>query len=121
MPSRGEVWLASLGAGRSGEPGKNRPVLIVSVDDISVGMSDELLVVVPISSSRESSTLRPSIAPAEGVTRHSVALCRGIRAVARSRLLRRLGAVTPETLERVTKTLALILDIPTAGSVRTGE
>lgn len=24
-PRRGEIWLASLGAARKGEPGKNRP------------------------------------------------------------------------------------------------
>jgi mRNA interferase MazF len=58
-PHRGEVWLVSLGAARKGEPGKNRPVIVVSVDEILTGVEEELHVVVPISSSRASGRLTP--------------------------------------------------------------
>jgi mRNA interferase MazF len=34
-PQRGEIWLTSLGAARKGEPGKNRPAIVVSVDEMS--------------------------------------------------------------------------------------
>lgn len=108
---RGEVWLVSLGAARKGEPGKNRPAIIISVDQILSGVEDELVVVVPLSSSRAPSPLRPRVAPAEGVDAESLAICRGVRAVARSRLLRRLGEVTPETLHEVEQGLAKILGI----------
>jgi mRNA interferase MazF len=113
-PRRGELWLVSLGAGRAGEPGKNRPAVVVSVDEILTGVGDELVVVVPVSSSSPGSPLRPPVSPAEGVDADSVAVCRGVRAVARTRLLERLGTSTPGTMHEIEDALALILGIHTA-------
>lgn len=110
-PHRGEIWLVSLGAARKGEPGKNRPAVIVSVDEILAGVDDELVVVVPLSASRAPSPLRPSVYPAEGVDEESAAICRGVRAVSRRRLLRGVGAVKPATLAEIERALALILGI----------
>ncbi|HYM53840.1 MAG TPA: type II toxin-antitoxin system PemK/MazF family toxin [Solirubrobacteraceae bacterium] len=110
-PRRGEVWLVSLGAGRPGEPVKNRPAVVVSVDELSTGGADELVVVVPLSSSRSPSALRPEVSGVEGVDRPSRAICRGIRAVARGRLLRRLGVLAPATIAEIERALALILDL----------
>lgn len=110
-PSRGEVWLVAMGAARAGEPGKNRPAVVVSVDRLTTGAADELIVVVPLSSSRAPSLLRPEVSPKEGVDRASRAICRGIRAVARGRLLHRTGALTPATLSEIERALALILGL----------
>lgn len=113
-PRRGEIWLTSLGAARKGEPGKNRPVIVVSVDEIATGLEDELIVVVPLSSSRAVSPLRPQVSPHEGVERDSVAVCRGVRAVARRRLHRRLGEAKLDTLHEVERALGMILGIEAA-------
>lgn len=110
-PRRGEVWLVSLGAARTGEPGKNRPAVVVSVDALNVCAPDELVVVVPLSSSRAPSALRPEVSGIEGLDRQSRAICRAIRAVARARLLRRLGALAPETLLEIETALALLIGI----------
>jgi mRNA interferase MazF len=110
-PHRGEIWLVSLGAARAGEPGKSRPAIVVSIDEISAGVEDELLVVVPLSSSRARSELRPDVSPDEGVDSPSAAICRGVRAVARSRLMRPIGKARPETLREVQLALAMILGI----------
>ncbi len=110
-PKRGELWLVALGAVRAGEPGKHRPAVVVSVDEILAGVDDELVVVVPVSSSPAGSPLRPPVSPAEGVDADSVAICRGVRAVARSRLLERLGTLRPETIHKVDRALALILGL----------
>jgi mRNA interferase MazF len=112
-PRRGELWLVALGAARSGEPGKHRPAVVVSVDEILTDIDDELVVVVPVSSSYSGSPLRPRVLPSEGVDTESVAICRGIRAVARSRLLERLGTLTPATIRQIERALALILGIRT--------
>ncbi len=117
-PRRGEIWLVSLGAARKGEPGKNRRAVIVSVDEISAGVEDELLVVVPLSSSRAPSPLRPSVSPTEGINEESAAICRGVRAVSRQRLLRRVGTVKPETLYEIERALALILCVERTGAPR---
>jgi mRNA interferase MazF len=105
------VWLAALGAARPGELGKNRPVIVVSADFLSVGTVADLIVVVPLSSSRSPSVLRPEVANAEGVDRPSRAICQSIRGVARSRLLGRIGALMPATLAEVESALALALGL----------
>jgi mRNA interferase MazF len=110
-PLRGEVWLVALGAGRTGEPGKHRPAVVVSVDELLAGVDDELVVVVPVSSSRSRTPLRPPITLGEGVDADSVAVCRGIRAVARARLVSRLGAVVPATMREIDRALAEILGL----------
>ncbi len=108
-PRRGEVWLASFGAARRGELGKNRPAIIVSADFIRVGTVADLIVVVPLSTSRTASVLRPELTGAEGLDRPSRAVCQSIRGVARSRLLRRLGVLTPAHFAEVERALGLIL------------
>lgn len=113
-PRRGEIWLTSLGAARKGEPGKNRPAIVVSVDEITIGLEEELIVVVPLSSSRAASPLRPGISPDQGIERASVAVCRGVRAVTRKRLLRQLGKAKPDTLREVEQALGMILGIDSA-------
>jgi mRNA interferase MazF len=117
-PRRGEIWLTSLGAARKGESGKNRPAIVVSVDEISTGLEDELIVVVPLSSSRATSPLRPRISPEEGIERASVAVCRGLRAVTRRRLLRQLGKANADTLGEVEQALGMILGIRGQGSAQ---
>ncbi len=110
-PRRGEVWLVSFGAATRGEPGKHRPAAVVSVDHLSAGTVADLIVVVPLSSSSAPSALRPEVADIEGVDRPSRAICRAIRGVARPRLLRRVGALAPETLAEIDRALKLILGL----------
>ncbi|MGH2929198.1 MAG: type II toxin-antitoxin system PemK/MazF family toxin [Solirubrobacteraceae bacterium] len=115
-PSRGEIWLVSLGAGRRGEPAKNRPAVVISVDDLLAGMPDELIVIVPLSSSPAHSPLRPEVTTEEGVDERSVAVCRGVRSVSRGRFLRRIGSARPSTIQAVERSLALILGLESSGA-----
>jgi mRNA interferase MazF len=108
LPRRGEIWLVAFGAGRRGEPGKNRPAIVVSPDKLLAGGEDELVVTVPLSSSRTPSKLRPAISSDTGIAK-SAAIPRGIRGVSRSRLLRRIGEVEPETLAAVEQALTAVL------------
>ena len=110
-PRRGELWLVAFGAARAGEPGKHRPAVIVSADELLTGLEDELIVVVPVSSSRSRTPLRPNICPDEGVDVDSVAVCRGIRAVARARLVERLGIITPATMGDIESAMAHVLGL----------
>jgi mRNA interferase MazF len=110
------VWLAALGAARPGEPGKHRPTIVVSSDHIIAGTTSEPIVVVPLSSSFPPSALRPEIVGVEGVERPSRAICGAVRGLARSRLLRRLGELTPTTLAEVERALALVLGLNIQGA-----
>lgn len=108
-PRRGEIWLAALGAARKGEPGKTQPAVVLSADDFLVGVDHELIVVVPLSSSLPPSALRPQLTPETGIDNPSAAICRGIRGVARSRLLRRLGEVGDEKMGEIERAVGLVL------------
>ena len=110
-PRRGEVWLVSLGAAKRGEPGKNRPAVVVSANHLNAGEATDLVVVVPLSSSSAPSALRPEIEDVEGVDRPSRAIPRAVRGVARGRLLRRVGVVEPGTLTEIERALALIVGV----------
>lgn len=103
--------MVALGAGRPGEPAKHRPAAVVSVDDILAGVESELVVVVPISQSRTQSPLRPRISAAEGVEGDSVAVCRAVRGIAKTRLVRPLGTLRPETMRQVERALGMILGV----------
>lgn len=108
-PRRGEIWLAALGAARKGEPGKTRPAVVVSADEILAGAGHELVVIVPLSSSLPHSALRPRVGPETGIDNPSAAICRAARGVARSRLLRHLGEVPPEKMTEIERALGLVL------------
>ena len=110
-PRRGEIWLVALGAGRDGEPGKTRPAVVVSVDELNAGAPEDLVTVVPLSSSAAPSALRVEISPSSGVERPSRAVCRAVRSVAASRLRRRVGDVGAEPFGQVESSLALILGL----------
>jgi mRNA interferase MazF len=113
-PRRGEVWLVAFGAARRGEPGKHRPAVVISADQLSAGTVADLIVVVPLSGSSAPSALRPEVEGIEGVDRPSRAICRAVRGVARPRLMRRLGTLTPEKLIEVETALGLILGLARA-------
>jgi mRNA interferase MazF len=119
---RGEVWLVGLGAVRDGEPGKHRPCVVLSVPDAETGSSTELVIVVPLSTARSPSLARPAVAPGEtGLTRQSVAVCRAVRGVARSRLARRLGAVPPQTLSQIAGAVTALIGGAASRSLTTGD
>lgn len=111
FPRRREVWLVALGAGRAGEPGKTRPALVVSDDALSTGEPEDLIVVVPLSSSMAPSGLRIDVAPMAGFDRPSRAICRAVRAVVLSRFLGRVGSVEPAAMEQIEGALATILGL----------
>jgi mRNA interferase MazF len=83
----------------------------MSADELLAGVDDELIVVIPLSSSLKPSRLRPEVSPDEGIDGSSAAICRGIRAVARPRLLRPIGEARRETVTQVETALATILGI----------
>lgn len=111
LPRRGEIWLVALGAARAGEPGKTRPAIVVSVDELTADTPSDLVVVVPLSSSQAPSALRVEIEPGAGTDRPSRAICRAVRAVVVSRLVRPLGSVDPPALSEIEMVLAMILGL----------
>lgn len=110
-PARGDLWLAALGAARPGEPGKTRPVLILTPGALSTGSMRDLFSVVPVSSSAGPARLRPQIDAEGALNENSVAVVRAVRSVARQRLVRPIGRATQKEQAAVDAALLLTLGL----------
>lgn len=111
-PRRGEVYLVAFDPTVGAEIQKTRPALIIQ-NDIA-NRHSPITIVVAITSQFEE-PLYPTevlITPPEGgLTTPSVALLNQMRSIDRRRLVRRLGSVASETLERVNHALQLSLGL----------
>lgn len=105
---RGEIWLVELEPSRRGEVGKTRPCLLVS-DDAYNAMAPAPLVM-PVTG--YAPTVRsPGVLATKqtGLTEDSSILPLHIRAVARSRFVRRLGRAPAAVVEQAVEILTLVV------------
>ncbi len=113
-PWRGEVYLLRLDPTEGSEQAGTRPALVVSRD--ALNQASPVIVVCPLTDASHVSRLYPSdvrvAAPQGGLTRDSVVLTSQVRAVAKTRLLRRLGNLPPDTMRQVEQALKMTLDLP---------
>lgn len=110
-PARGEIWLAALGAARPGEPGKTRPVLVLTPEQLLIGAQTELVSVVPLSSSAPETILNPQIERASGIESPSVAVVRAVRGLSRNRLVKCIGSASAKELFAVEQALLVALGL----------
>ncbi|MBM3276432.1 MAG: type II toxin-antitoxin system PemK/MazF family toxin [Candidatus Sericytochromatia bacterium] len=113
MAVRGEVWLANLEPVVGHEQGKTRPVLIVSNDRLNSAPID-LVVWIPFTSAQRSripATWIESSPPDGGLTVRSWAICEHVRSASKSRLIRKLGEISPTVMTQVEDRLRILLDL----------
>jgi|ERR1700683_1302269 mRNA interferase MazF len=99
-PKRDEVWLVALDPSRGAEIKKTRPCLVVSADDMNEAL--ETVLAAPMTTTQRNYPTRVNL-----VFRNKtgqVALDQ-LRTVARERLIRRLGVVSPKTAYTVSNVL----------------
>jgi mRNA interferase MazF len=112
-PKRGEIYLASLDPSVGREIKKTRPVLVIQ-NDVSNRLTG-MTIVAPITSTVRF-LLNPVhvLIPADNRTRlaiTSVALLNQVRAIDRIRLLKKLGVVDHETVERLDEAIKISLGL----------
>src|SRR5712692_6251105 len=112
-PRRGEIYLTALDPTLGREIRKTRPALIIQ-NNISNRLSG-VTIVAPITSTVRF-PLNPvhvwlAAGPTTGLSVTSVAVLNQIRAVDRLRLIRRLGRVNEETMERVDEAIKISLGL----------
>ncbi|MGX5737010.1 type II toxin-antitoxin system PemK/MazF family toxin [Bosea thiooxidans] len=100
MVKRGDVWLATLDPTVGSEIRKTRPCVIVSPAEIHDHL--RTVIVAPMTSKSRSAGFRVPVT-FEGV--EGLILLEQSRALDKKRLIRRLGAVSPEILSRTLEIL----------------
>jgi mRNA interferase MazF len=109
---QGEIWDAQLESVVGHEQGGRRPVMIVSVDEISSGPG-EMCIVVPLTRTDRGTPLHVRIDPPEGgLGAASFALPENIRSISRNRLARRRDSVRDDTLDQVLRRVHLLTRPP---------
>lgn len=106
-PRRGEVWEFDPDPGHGREQQGRRPGIVVSENWFNTSGAD-LVFVVPLTT-RDRGIPTHVRLPGGGLGRPSVAMCDQTRAIAVERLIRRRGAVAPETLAAMETVLRRIV------------
>lgn len=111
-PRRGEVYLVNFDSTIGAEIQKTRPALIVQND---IANRHSAITIVAAISSQFDQTLYLTevlISPPEGGLRtESVALLNQIRSIDKQRLMRRVGTLKAETMERVDRAILISLGL----------
>ncbi len=111
---RGEVYDVNLEPVQGSEQGGTRPAIIVSND--SINASSQVVLVVPCTTYRPTSRIYRTqvliIAPDGGFDRDSIALGEQVRALAKTRLLRKRGILSESTLVELDRALSIALNLP---------
>jgi mRNA interferase MazF len=99
MPARGEVWFANLDPTRGTEQAGTRPVVVFQADAVNEFTSTVLCIPLTTNLRRAALPTCLLIRKTEGgLTDDSVALCHQMRALDKTRLVRRLGELRTDTL-----------------------
>jgi mRNA interferase MazF len=110
---KGEVWLVNLDPVVGSELRKTRPAVIVSRDSIGVL---PVKIIVPLTGWRDEFAKADWLVPIEkdprnGITKKSAADAVQVRSVSETRLVKRLGALAAEDLQRIGVALELALGL----------
>ena len=113
MPSRGEVWLASLDPPHGTEPGKTRPVLIVQAQALlEAGHPSTLIIPLTTNMVAEAEPLRLRVAAAGRLRRSSDLLIDQLRAIDNRRLVQGpLTRLSPSQMGAVAEAIREVLDL----------
>jgi mRNA interferase MazF len=110
---RGDVYLVRLDPTEGSEQAGTRPAVLVSRD--AINQYSPVVVVCPITQSARVTRQYPNNvlvrAPEGGLEVDSVILGGQVRAVAKSRLLERLGELPSETMSRIDQALKITLNL----------
>lgn len=111
---RGEVYDARLDPTEGSEQAGSRPVVIVSRDAINAASA--VVIAVPCTTYRPGRRIYPSQVMLStgdgGLSVDSVALCEEVRALAKTRLDRLRGTLSPASMAHLDRALAIALDLP---------
>jgi mRNA interferase MazF len=99
-PRRGDIWLADLD--------KRRPVVVLTRDPM--GRVLHSVLVGPVTSTVRGLSTEVQLGQADGVRTTSVVNLDNLQLLPRSRLVRRVGRTTPDTMNRICVAVGVAID-----------
>ncbi len=110
-PLRGEIWLVDLSLTRGHEQAGKRPGLVISVNEFNLGPAG-LIVVIPVTTKKKDISFHVEIHPAEsGLDYVTYIKCEDVRSIPKERLLKRLGKVSFEKVDKIEDRLRILLGL----------
>ena len=110
---RGHIYVADLEPVKGSEEGRTRPVLILSNDTINT--TSPVVTIAPLTSASNVSRLyRTDVfvtAPEGGLSVDSIVMLSQIRTIAKSRITRELGELSPATMALIEEAARFALDL----------
>ena len=106
-PRRGEIWWVNLDPTRGSEIKKTCPCVILGTNILNERR--RTVVVIPLSTGPQAAP--PLLVPVDCAGKRVIAVVDQIRAVAKERLHRRLGGLSPANLNSVEEALRTILEL----------
>ncbi len=111
VAQRGEIWLVDFGEPVGHEQGFRRPAVIISDDRLNRSRA-ELAIVVPVTTTRRGVPSHIEIEPGDSGLKHtSYAKAEDVKSVSTHRLIRRLGIIPADRLNRAEHALRLLLGL----------
>ena len=111
MVSIDELWLVDFGNPYPGEPASYRPALVIG-PPLAFGTGFPFVIVVPLTTTYRRLSIHVEVEPVSGTGLDGMSFiqCELIRSINRSRLVSRLGAVTPDISHQVRRIVRTLLD-----------
>jgi mRNA interferase MazF len=107
-----EVWMAELNPRMGTEPGKMRPVVVVQTDLLNRHHPSTLVCPVTSNVQPMSTLLRVHLSVGEGgVSEACDVMMDQLRAIDNRRLVKKLGKLPPEAVDKVKVNLKIVLDL----------
>ena len=107
---RGEVWLANLDPTQGAEQAGIRPVIIFQNDIVSKFSTTTIIIPLTTNKRRASLPICVMINRGDGGLRQdSVALCFQLRVLDKTRLIKRLGQLDPQTIAELEEVVLVTL------------
>ncbi|NEO13171.1 MULTISPECIES: type II toxin-antitoxin system PemK/MazF family toxin [unclassified Moorena] len=107
---RGDIWVANLNPSQGSEQAGIRPVIIFQNDIVSQFSTTIIAIPLTTNQRRASLPICVQIAQGEGgLAQDSVALCFQMRVLDKSRLIQKLGHLSPKTVAQLEEVVLLTL------------
>lgn len=106
--SQYDIWLANLNPSKGEEPGKTRPVVVIQTNLLNEIHPSTIVCPITSKVNKEAVILRVSL---HQLDKESDVLVDQIRAIDNNRLLKKLGRLNKEQIQKLTRNIKIVLDL----------